>query len=468
MSRKSLDSYEEGKENTWDEKIDWSRSESFTYLSPVSSSDSDVPPPPPPTSDESDSSFSTFAEQVSSSSFDINDGIDYGGKTNSPLDDLALIAVERRDCVDDGTAATRGNDDLCSRASINSRHFDDVEVIDALALLEGYEEDFNDDYEESIEAESSNNLMNSFVAILGRFALRCSFDHWRCVVEKETEKHKQVLRGQACSLFLQMSKRATARHSFLQFKRVVWQENVIGAIRERKVGNIFRCWRDAAEAINVRRKGFFLMMIFNRWRGLTEEKVSTRQKKYAALMHWAQVLMRKSFSALTLHVASQREEREHFRDRYYHLQTFRTSFRSPEQSLVWRNNSSPDLTNRLSFSKSAHKLRINDQESRYRRSGFTSSRESFALSDGRRTPFDSISISPSARINKHLFQDVGSSQKASYSSYQFMGRQSFSSEMNSLQTSQTMSLSQPSSSLPRSADQDDCTIPFGCEADDIV
>lgn len=472
LSRTSFDSYEEGKEySTWDEKIDWTRSESFTFLSPVStSSESDVPPPPP--THDSDSSSSTFADQASSSSFENNNSVD--GSANSPLDDLALIEVKGHDdYVADSTASTcrysndaTGEDGFCSRTSDDSRHLDDVEVIDALALLDGYEQDFNDDYEESVEAEisGSNNNLESFIAILGRFALRCSCDHWKCVTKKEKEKHKQVLRQQACLLLLQMSERATARDSFLLFKRIVWQENAIDAMRQRKLSTVFRSWKDVTTASNIRRKVYFLMMIFNRWRVLTEEKVSMRQKKYAALMHWATRLSRKAFSALSLHAASQREERERLRDRYQSA-TFRSSFRSPEQSLLWRNDSSPDLTNRLSFSKS----RNNDQIRRYKCNTFASSRESFAAADRRKTPFDSISISPSARINKNLFQGFGLSQDASRSSYQLQlkGRQSFSSEMNVLH-SRRMSLSQPSSSLPMRANKKECTIPFGCEADDIV
>ena len=165
----SFDAYEEGKDySTWDEKIDWSRSGSgFTtsYLSPVSS-ESDVPPPPP-TGEESDSSsYSTFAEHVSSSSSDsCNDGIDDDGVTKRQLGDVEEFDYLVSEGVGDGTEATYADDESHSRTSINA-HLDN-EVIDALALLEEYEEDVNSDYEETVDRETtSGNKLDSFSAIL--------------------------------------------------------------------------------------------------------------------------------------------------------------------------------------------------------------------------------------------------------------------------------------------------------------
>ena len=489
MSRISFDAYEEGKDcSTWDEKIDWSRSGNFTFASPVSSSESEAPPPPP--TDESDSSYSTFAEHVpssSSSSIDKNDDID-DGATNREFEGVEVIGALTllegyEDGIDDAAAAKCDEDGILgfdrprssdidrSYTSSNDGQLEDVDVIDALALLEGYEEGFNNDYNDSVEVETSGNnalALECFNVILGRFALRCALDHWKCMATKETEKCKQMQRQQACLQLLQTLLRVKVRHSLLiwshSIKCIAWQESVVGLIRQRHLGNAFQCWRDVTKASKMRRQVYFLMMIFNRWRVLTEESVATRQKKYAALMHWAERLTRKSFSALKLHAgaASQREEREHGRGSYQSRQLFRSSFRSPEQSFAWR-NSTPDCTNRLSFSKSAQVSRFSDQESRYSGSGFASSRESFT------TAFQSIS--PSTRFSKTRFHELGSSQKASHMVAlrvipRATGARSISSEM--LHNSRRMSLSQPNSSRPMSSSKGEFTIPFGYADDDIV
>eukprot|EP00984_Skeletonema_dohrnii_P006642 scaffold2366_cov122-Skeletonema_dohrnii-CCMP3373.AAC.2 len=481
MSRTSFNAYEEGKDcSTWDEKINWSRSGSFTFASPVSSTSESENPPPPPT-DESDSSYSTFTEHVpssSSSSIDKNDDIDdRASLTNRKFEGVEVIGAltlleGHEDGIDDAAAAKCDEDGSLSFDGTRSSEFDrsytssndpDAEVVGALALLEGYEEGFNNDYDDSVETSGNNALaLECFNVILGRFALRCALDHWKCMTTKEAEKCKQMQRQQACLQLLQTLLRVKVRHSLLiwshSIKRIAWQESVVGLIRQRHLGNAFRSWRDVTTSSKMRRQVYFLMMIFNRWRVLTEESVATRQKKYAALMHWAERLTRKSFSALKLHSTSQREEREHGRGSYQPRQLFRSSLRSPEQSFAWR-NSTPDYTNRLSFSKSTHKSRISDHESRYRGSGFASSRESFT------TAFQSIS--PSTRFSKTRFHELGSSQKASHSSsYHSTGRRSISSEM--LHNSRRLSLSQPNSSHPRGTSQDKFAISFGYATDDIV
>eukprot|EP00986_Skeletonema_menzelii_P018298 scaffold26622_cov147-Skeletonema_menzelii.AAC.15 len=431
MSRTSFDAYfdayGEGKDySAWDEK-----SGGFAYLSPVSSSESDAPPPPP--TDESDASFSSFAEQHVSSSFDSNDGIG-DSSSNRQLGDIVC--------------ETRGyeEDESRSRASTNDGHLD----IGALAFLEGHEKEFIHDYEKPVEKKTSDdnlesliapmgNNLESFVEILNHFTLRCAFDHLKCMAMKETEKCKQVQRHQACLQMLSIIKRAQVRRVFLLFNRIVWQESVVGAIKQRKVNSAFRSWRDIAAATSRRRKVYFLGMMFNRWWILTEESVSMRQKQYAALMHWAERLTRQSFVALKSHANAQREERVHVRGRYCQSQAFRNSFRSPEHSLVW-SNSTPDYTK-------ANKSRVFDQGRRYLGSSFVSSGESFAVGNSLRlrTPFQSIT--PSARDR---FQELRSSRKASYSSYQLS---------DELQSSRRTSLSQADSSF---------AVPFGCAADDIV
>ena len=380
--------FEEEKDNSgcepsWDEKIDWSKSGSFTLLSSPILSDSDVPPPPP-----SDSSYSTFSEHISSasppSSSSSVDNNDDGG--------IIIVDVATK-YITDSSAST---------------------------LLERYDDDYTydedeDEDEDSVETPWNNQHLESCIAVLGNFALRCAFDHWKCHT-KETEK-------QRCLRILQIAKRDN--------QRIVWHESVLGEIRLRDLGTAFYSWRDITTSSNIRRKVCYLMMLFNRWRILTEESVSKRQKKHAALMHWAERLTRKSFSALKLHAAAQRDERK-------------ISFRSPEQ-----------YTSRLSFSKSAHKSRIGDREL-----AFASSRESFR--------------SPSSRFSKNLnrFHFLGSSQKSSRCpSPYFTSRAKFSSaalqHSGMLSSRNNVGLSQPTSH-PRSTNQNDLTVPYGHAADDIV
>ena len=344
---------------------------------------------------------------------------------------------EGHEGVGDGTTAIYADDESHSRTSINT-HLDN-EVIDALALLEEYEEDFNSDYEGSVDREMSGSNLDSLVFILNQFTLRCAFDHLRCIATKEKEKDKQAQRQQACLQLVSIARRVIVRRVFLVFNRIAWHESVVAAMRQRKQKNAVLMWKDATAASRKRRQVLFLMMVFNRWRVLTEESISMRQKNYASLMHWAERLTRRSFTALKSHAISQREERLHALDRFQSQTTLRSSFRSPEQSLAWRN--STDYTNRSSLISS----------SRYGGSG------SFTGTHSHRTSFQSITLS--TRFDRNRFQELGSAQKASYSSYRF----NFSSDV--LQNSRRTALTQPyGSSHPRSAN--DFSVPFGCAVDD--
>jgi hypothetical protein len=129
-------------------------------------------------------------------------------------------------------------------------------------------------------------------------------------------------------------------------------------------------WRVyAANAINKRRE-CFLMMLFNRWRLWTEERVEEKEKEHVALMHWASSLCLKTFCGLRVIVKQSKERRKD--DSFLcngsflssstkalsnsgYLRTWSDavhrppsiSFRSPERSMIF--NKTPDMFSRLSM-----------------------------------------------------------------------------------------------------------------------
>ncbi|KAL7434447.1 hypothetical protein ACHAXM_004078 [Skeletonema potamos] len=340
MSGPSFDDFKEEKEcdPSWVGNVDWS------------SSESDVPSPP--SSELSDSPYSTFTEHISSS---------FPPFSSSP----------------------DNNDDAATTC---------VQVFSALPEMNIY------DYDESVEISGSNKFeLESSLEVLRLFTLRCSLDHWTCMVAKENEKCKHQQIQQACLQLIEILKRVQVRRSLLIWyqtnQRIAWQVCVLEALRQRNICNAFRSWRDITKSSNNRRKAYFLMMIFNRWRVQTEERIAWKQKNFGALMHWAERLQRKTFSALKLHTVVQREEREHGS---YQPQLFRSSLRSPEKSLVWRRNRAPEYIIQSHFG---------DQERR-----FAFSKDTATVLSSLRSPLQSIS--PSFRFEKNRFHEFWPSQTA--------------------------------------------------------
>jgi hypothetical protein len=59
-----------------------------------------------------------------------------------------------------------------------------------------------------------------------------------------------------------------------------------------------------------RRQKYFLMALFNRWQLYTDECINARQKRDAALLHWAAFKIKKAFVILKLHAKQSQIARE--------------------------------------------------------------------------------------------------------------------------------------------------------------
>ncbi len=138
-------------------------------------------------------------------------------------------------------------------------------------------------------------------------------------------------RQKACLQLASFAKRRNTRQSFVLWResneRIAWQESVLDVICQRRLTNVIQSWREVTATSAIRRQTYFLMMIFNRWKLLAEKAGEERQNLYTALLHLANTLARKAFSALKLHAAARRE------DRKKHLSYQRHLLRSPLSSL---------------------------------------------------------------------------------------------------------------------------------------
>ena len=125
---------------------------------------------------------------------------------------------------------------------------------------------------------------------------------------RENEKCKQMQRQKACLQLASFAKRRNTRQSFVLWResneRIAWQESVLDVIYQKRLTNVVQAWREVTAKSARRRQTCFLMMIFNRWKLLAEKASEERQNLYAALLHQADKLIRKTFSALKLHAAA--------------------------------------------------------------------------------------------------------------------------------------------------------------------
>jgi len=160
------------------------------------------------------------------------------------------------------------------------------------------------------------------------------------VTARENEKCKQMQRQKACLQLASFAKRRNTRQSFVLWResneRIAWQESVLDVIYQKRLTNVVQAWREVTAKSARRRQTCFLMMIFNRWKLLAEKASEERQNLYAALLHQADKLIRKTFSALKLHAAAQRE------DRKKHL----SLLRSPLSSFSSNRLTTPDFMSR--------------------------------------------------------------------------------------------------------------------------
>jgi hypothetical protein len=80
--------------------------------------------------------------------------------------------------------------------------------------------------------------------------------------------------------------------------------------RRRTLEKVLRSWRDVTLLTMKRRQKYFLMALFNRWQLYTDECIDARQKRDAALLHWATFKIKKAFVILKLHAMQSQIARE--------------------------------------------------------------------------------------------------------------------------------------------------------------
>jgi hypothetical protein len=190
-------------------------------------------------------------------------------------------------------------------------------------------------------------------------------------------------RQKACLQLANFAKRRNTRQSFVLWResneRIAWQECVLDVICQKRLTNVVQAWREVTAKSARRRQTCFLMMIFNRWRLLAEKAGEERQNLYTALVHLANTLVRKSFSALRLHAAAQRE------DRKKHLRYQRHLLRSPLSSFSSNPLTTPDFMSRrtaTSFNGSFQKtnlLSVGDRSQKFHFSPYFQNRPNETL-----------------------------------------------------------------------------------------
>jgi hypothetical protein len=138
---------------------------------------------------------------------------------------------------------------------------------------------------------AANSSMHQFFVILEIFALRCAFDHLR---QANNNAKEEVAPCAIERLDCNVDQR---RNQGL-------------LVRRRVLEKALQSWRGITATSMKLRQKYFLMMIVNRWRIYVDECIDLRQKRYAALLHWATVRFKKSFAVLKSHAKQSKEEKK--------------------------------------------------------------------------------------------------------------------------------------------------------------
>ena len=263
-----------------------------------------------------------------------------------------------------------------------------------------------------LERQTKVALQTCFT-ILKRFALRCSFDHLRkvlLVANCEEDILSCCTSVSSCfsplssdSILSSYNNESTLNMEELQSKRLVFstlQSRVHQKKRISKALEIFDKlsqkatmrqalikWATANKCLALqefeKRQSLYLMMVFNRWRLLVDELKEEKEKNLVALLHWANNLTAKAFSALRVYAKENKRVSKHVGFSFGHqrfvspsntgkyLSNSRESsfisYRSPKPSMVF--NKSP-LSNRLGRSSFSSEMnydtsqRLNNASSR--------------------------------------------------------------------------------------------------------
>jgi hypothetical protein len=215
----------------------------------------------------------------------------------------------------------------CVMSPIRTTHVDPSNITDTLTKKEDPLMRSNIDRTWKSERidPPARNAMHQFFAILDMFAVRCAFDHMRRATNNDEESVCSLETSSSSTLRFEgkrtiplpghRSPLHTVRNPYSGRSRLIHSTYLppynaqVLVVHRRVLENVLRCWRDiTVTALKLRQK-YFLMIIVNRWKLYADECIDLRQKMYSALLHWANVRMKRSLAVLKLHSTRSKEEK---------------------------------------------------------------------------------------------------------------------------------------------------------------
>ena len=274
--------------------------------------------------------------------------------------------------------------------------------------------------------------------ILQKFTLRCSFDHWRkgllvanceedmlscCtsisssfsplssdsilssynnqstlkIEELQSKRlvfstlqshlHQKKRISKALEILDKLLQKALMRNALTKWvtinKRFALLSSMIQARNDRLLKTVLICWRELTRIELEKRQQLWMLVILNRWRLLVEERREEKEKDLVALLHWANNLTTKAFSALRMHAKESKRNKQasfSFGHRRFvspsssgkYLSNSRESsfisYRSPKPSMIFNKSPSSNRLGRQSSSYSSGRnydvSRLNNMASR--------------------------------------------------------------------------------------------------------
>jgi len=267
-----------------------------------------------------------------------------------------------------------------------------------------------------LERQTKVALQTCFT-ILQTFALRCNFDHWRkgllvanceedilscctsisrlssdsilslynnestlkieelqskrlvfTTLQSRVQQKKTI--SKALDMLDKLSQNITLRNALTKWvtinKHISAKTILIQARNDRLLKTVFGCWREKTRRELAKRQSLWLMMVFNRWRMLVDENKEEKEKDLVALLHWANNLTAKAFSALRMYAKESKRLNKHVGFSFGHqrfvspsssgkyLSNSRESsfisYRSPKPSMIFNRSPGSNRLGRSSYS----------------------------------------------------------------------------------------------------------------------
>jgi len=176
--------------------------------------------------------------------------------------------------------------------------------------------------------------------------------------------------SKALDMLDKLSQNITLRNALTKWvtinKHISAQTILIQARNDRLLKTVFGCWRELTRRELAKRQSLWLMMVFNRWRMLVDENKEEKEKDLVALLHWANNLTAKAFSALRMYAKESKRLNKHVGFSFGHqrfvspsssgkyLSNSRESsfisYRSPKPSMIFNRSPGSNRLGRSSYS----------------------------------------------------------------------------------------------------------------------